>query len=107
MDTLYNMFKLQKNFQTKILKSDLYSIDFLRIMALGSIIEISEAVQETNWKPWKKNIPMNNIKFKYEIVDCLCFIINMCLSQKITSKELYLAFIEKNKINITRQKNDY
>lgn len=107
MDKLDHIFKLQKNFQRNILKNDIYSIQYSKDMALAAIIEISEAMQNIHWKPWQKNKIENNEKFKEELIDCLHFIINLCISRNINSTKLYYAFLKKNKENIKRQQNGY
>ncbi|WP_372674180.1 dUTPase [Acidithiobacillus sp.] len=108
LNSLFDMQKeLQKNFYEKELPADEPNIMGNNILAL--LAELGEVMQEDKrWKNWCKNPPTPNFKNKKkEIIDCIHFMINICLYSGMDANEMYNLFTNKNKENITRQKNNY
>jgi dimeric dUTPase (all-alpha-NTP-PPase superfamily) len=105
MDRLEKLFVLQDQLQQKMKVK--MNIDYLRWNVLALHTELSEALQQTKWKPWKKHGATNYDNFKKEIADCLHFFINICLWAGIDAAELYVEFTEKNKVNIERLEDGY
>ena len=115
---LYHMFEIQKEFQTykKIWKKikDVGIQKYINQMLLACHEEISEIMRETNYKNpdfvefgWKKNQQMNVKRYKEEIIDLWHFVMNLWLCVDGTPKEFYNMYLEKNKENIERVKNNY
>jgi hypothetical protein len=110
MDRLEDIFLRQVGFQYKTGNFPLVTPDerqkFISEQILALIVEAGEAIQETQWKSWKKMQVFNKEKFKEEIIDCWHFLINISLTV-MTADEFYDLFVNKNEINIERQKNKY
>jgi len=103
---LHDMFLKQTNLQEK-LGNDVNSQAFINEMILCTVDELMEALRETPWKSWKKNQELHTEKFKEEIIDIWHFIINLSLASGMGPQEVYDRFINKNKINIKRQEDNY
>ena len=69
--------------------------------------ELSEILNQQNWKHWKKPVPVNEIELKYELVDLLHFLISMMLVWEMDADEVYSMYLAKNKENHERQKRGY
>ena len=106
MDRLTYLFKKQKSLQLK-LKNKINTQAFRTIMVLAAIDELTEALRETPWKPWKKQQKYNQEKFKEELIDVWHFLINLSLAAELSSNELFLRFKKKHKLNNLRQKQKY
>ena len=109
-DKLYEMFMKQITFQQKLHKKNFKvvgNVPFIRTMTLAAIDELMEALREVPWKPWKKKQEFNQELFKEELIDVWHFLINLSLSSGMTSSEVYVRFLEKNKENRKRQKEGY
>lgn len=105
-DQLYILFDLQRKFQAK-LNNNVLTQEFRRDMILAAIDELTEALRETPWKPWKKQQQYNKENFRKEIIDLWHFVINLSLAAEFTSQELFDEFNKKHQINNERQKNKY
>jgi dimeric dUTPase (all-alpha-NTP-PPase superfamily) len=81
--------------------------DDIRLMFIGIITEACEALENTNWKPWKKQSQLNIQNFQKEIIDLWHFVINLTIISGLNSETLYNNFLEKNIINKKRQDNEY
>ena len=64
-------------------------IQYLRLMALGAIEEISEILRAAGWKPWKMSGEFNYKKAKEEFVDLMHFVINMSFALDLKPSELF------------------
>jgi DNA-binding transcriptional MerR regulator len=110
-DMLISLFEMQKNLQKKFytgyLPADEPKIMGENILAL--VAELGEVMQEDKrWKSWCKNPPeVIQQKKKEEIIDCIHFVINICIYSGMDAKELYTLFTNKNIVNIKRQESDY
>ena len=110
-DKLKDMFERQKKFQ-ELLKNFPITLvtqrkELINNFSLALIVETTEALQETNWKPWQKNGFYDKSKFQNEIVDCWHFLINLSLIAFDNEEDFYRKFIEKNNENIKRQERGY
>ena len=65
--------------------------------------ELSELIDEVNFKWWKNPKPVNEQAVKEELVDILHFFVSMCLKMNMSAGELYDMYILKNKENFDRQ----
>lgn len=100
---LENQEKIQKQLGTNV-----KDIQFLRNMALATIIEISEVINESPWKPWK---PENYKEVDFEkvlgeLADVQIFVFNMLLHYGVNMDQLSKAISIKQQININRFIND-
>jgi hypothetical protein len=110
-DMLISLFKMQKNLQKKFYSGYLPA-DEPKIMGeniLALVAELGEVMQEDKrWKSWCKNPPeVIQQKKKEEIIDCIHFVINICIYSGMDAEELYTLFTSKNLVNIERQESDY
>jgi dimeric dUTPase (all-alpha-NTP-PPase superfamily) len=107
-ERLHGMFKKQIELQVKLGNNDLVGNQkFITEMTLAAVDELMEALRETPWKSWKKNQELNKEAFKEELIDVWHFLINLSLAAGMTSEEVYVRFLCKNKINENRKKEGY
>jgi dimeric dUTPase (all-alpha-NTP-PPase superfamily) len=79
---------------------------------LAMISELTEVLDEVNFKWWKNPAPIDYPALKEEIVDVLHFFISLCQVSGLTPDELFTIYQSKNAENIARQegrsaKKDY
>jgi len=81
----------------------------LRTNAYCAVDEITEAMREVGWKPWKKRGfgVVNRAAFAHEIADVVMFLLNMLLAAGITGEELADALDATWAKNEQRQKDGY
>ncbi|MHB1315371.1 MAG: dUTPase [Christensenellales bacterium] len=107
MDKLDEIFFLQNSFDTELSqKRDLGDItpeQWIQKETLAILSELSELLNEVNFKWWKNPKPVDSRAVKGELVDILHFFTSMCLKMGMTSEELHRLYIEKNKENFDRQ----
>lgn len=73
---------------------------------LQAIVEVVEALRETNFKPWKtKVIAVDRVKLATELTDILQFWANASLAMGITPEELSNALRDKWQVNQQRIKD--
>lgn len=104
-DSLKVIFEKQEDLQKKIGES--YNQQYINDMSLALMCEIHEILDNTQWKKWKKQQSFNRPAYLEELVDAMCFLINLCLAKNITPEEFYNAYLFKNQENIKRQDNNY
>lgn len=105
-DMLTEIFRLQKQFDDAVVEHrDLdYSPEvWIQKEILAIISELSEVLDEVNFKWWKDPKAIDHEKLTEEIVDVLHFFVSMCLKAGIGPEELYEAYIRKNRENFARQ----
>ena len=106
MDRLAAIFAMQK-----LLNDDIASrrgLDFSveeweQRLVLAMISELSEVLDEVNFKWWKNKRPVNTEALQDELVDVLHFFVSMCLRAGMSAEDLYRKYCEKNKENFNRQ----
>lgn len=81
-------------------------IENVRQQALAAFIELGEAIQELDWKPWAKEPgwPSEAAKYKTleEIVDLLHFVANILLALGFDAQDLGEAYERKMQVNRDR-----
>ncbi len=106
-DRLDEIFALQKAFHESLVTSrHLESItpeEWIQKQTLAMISELSELIDEVNFKWWKNQKPVNERAVKEELVDILHFFVSMCLQAGMTPEEMYTIYKEKNSENFRRQ----
>ncbi len=117
LDIIYNeQYKFQKNFGIlkKINKSSAMKQQYINQMILALHEEAVEIMRESPYKNpnyvpfgWKKEQKFNIEKFKEEIIDIIHFVINLCIVVDMKPQEIYDKYLNKNKENHQRQKDNY
>lgn len=106
-DKLDIIFELQKAFDTEIAtKRNLTGIPadiWIQKETLAMISELSELIDEVNFKWWKNPKEINYDNVKNELIDILHFFASMCLKVNMDSQEVYERYINKNRENFLRQ----
>jgi dimeric dUTPase (all-alpha-NTP-PPase superfamily) len=103
---LRDIFRLQAEFDQAVIEHR--GLEFspevwIQKEVLAIISELSEILDEVNFKWWKDPQEINGEALKGEIVDVLHFFVSMCLKAGIGPDELYEAYVEKNRENFARQ----
>ncbi len=105
-DKLERIFEQQAKLQ-QTLNAEIHTQEYINTMFLACIAELTEALNETVWKPWKKEQHSNKQKFQQELADVFTFFINLCLAADLNAHELFGLYMQKNKINFQRQLDNY
>ena len=106
MDKLDMIFQLQQSLDDDIARRR--NLEFSREVwlqkeVLAMISELSEVLDEVNFKWWKNPKQVDDAALKGELVDILHFFVSMCLRSGMTAEELFALYKEKNKENFDRQ----
>ena len=81
-----------------------YSPDeWIQKKTLAMLSELSELIDEVNFKWWKAKKPPEDCKVKDELVDIFHFFISMCLDANLSADELFSLYTLKNAENKKRQ----
>jgi dimeric dUTPase (all-alpha-NTP-PPase superfamily) len=115
MDKLDKIFELQKGLQEKLGNTNiLYNQPYLNLNFLAITCELMEAMAETQWKNpttvsfgWKISQEFHKEKLQEELVDVFHFYVNLCLAAGLTPQDLFLKYMDKNKINHERKETNY
>lgn len=105
-DMLREIFRLQQSFDQAVVENRglHYTKEvWIQKEILAIISELSEILDEVNFKWWKDPQEINQERLTEEIVDVLHFFVSMCLKAGIGPEELYQAYIRKNQENFARQ----
>lgn len=70
---------------------------------LATMDELTELLNELNYKWWKNPKPIDPDAVREELVDVLHFFVSMCLRSGMTAEDLYRGYIAKNQENFDRQ----
>lgn len=107
MDKLDEIFMMQAMFDEEVLqKRGLTGIsreEWIQKETLAMMDELSELLNEVNYKWWKNPKPIDEEAVKGELVDVLHFFTSMCLKMGMDGEELHRRYLEKNKENFDRQ----
>lgn len=107
MDKLDTIFAWQKKFDEDLLnRRNLQHItrdQWIQMETLAMMDELSELINEVNYKWWKNPKPVDETRVKEELVDILHFFTSMCLKMGMSAQELCQMYLEKNKENFARQ----
>lgn len=106
MDRLDVIFQLQQSLDEDIVTRR--NLDFpkevwLQKEVLAMISELSEVLDEVNFKWWKNPKPVDDAALKGELVDILHFFVSMCLKSGMSAEELFSLYKAKNQENFDRQ----
>jgi len=106
-DKLDIIFNLQKSFDNEIVKKrgleHITPDEWIQKEVLAMISELSELLDEVNFKWWKNKKEIDFNLVKEELVDILHFFASMCLKVGMDSNEVYQRYISKNQENFKRQ----
>ena len=105
MDKLEEIFTMQKSLNDYIIEKrnlNFSKEEWIQKGSLALIDEITELLNEVNYKWWKNPKEVDDNAVKEEIVDMLHFFVSICLYAGVSAKDLYDAYIEKNKENFDK-----
>ncbi|HHU43267.1 MAG: dUTPase [Bacillota bacterium] len=107
MDRLQELFDMQRKFDLEVVeKRNLHNItpdEWMQKETLAMISELSELLDEVNFKWWKNPKTVDYQRVKEELIDIFHFFMSMCLKIGMDADEVYQRYIEKNKENFKRQ----
>ena len=106
MDKLEKIFEMQKLLDDDIAarrKLDFTTEEWMQKEVLAMLSELSEVLDEVNFKWWKNKKPLDTDALRGELVDILHFFVSMCIRSGMDADELFARYIEKNKENFDRQ----
>lgn len=106
MDKLETIFAMQKALDEDIEKRRGLNYTkevWLQKGVLAMISELSEVLDEVNFKWWKNPKELNDAAIKEELVDVLHFFVGMCIRSGMTADELFSVYAAKNQENYDRQ----
>ena len=105
-DRLEMIFRLQKALDEDIMerrKLDFPYEVWMQKDILACMDELTELLNELNWKWWKNEKPLDPEAIRGELVDVLHFFVSMCLRSGMSAQDLFEGYISKNKENFDRQ----
>ena len=106
MDKLEKIFEMQKRLDDDIAARrnlDFTTEEWMQKEVLAMLSELSEVLDEVNFKWWKNKKPLDTDALRGELVDILHFFVSMCIRSGMDADELFARYIEKNKENFDRQ----
>lgn len=108
MDKLDEIFSMQKALDEYIIKTrnltEKYTkSEWIQKKCLALTDEVTELLNEINYKWWKNEKPVNEQAVKEELTDILHFFVSMCIDAGMTGEELFKIYCDKNAENINRQ----
>lgn len=114
MDRLETMLAAQRDLQERVLGFRFAEmtleqrVQYVKdtVLALSNELQ-AEVLGEIGWKSWATLRYINVEPYKGELVDCWHFLMNLMLAVDMTTDELYVRYLEKRGVNITRQENSY
>jgi dimeric dUTPase (all-alpha-NTP-PPase superfamily) len=107
MDKLECIFEMQQLLDQDIIEKrrleQISSSEWIQKKTLAMLDELSELLNEVNYKWWKNPKPIDEAALKGELVDILHFFVSMCLSAGMDARELFELYKAKNQENFDRQ----
>ncbi len=106
MDKLDVIFDMQQSLDNDIVERRNLSYPkevWMQKEVLAMISELSEVLDEVNFKWWKNSKPIDDAALKGELVDVLHFFVSMCLKSGMDADELFELYRAKNQENFDRQ----
>ncbi len=105
-DRLEMIFRLQSALDGDIMERR--NLDFpyevwMQKDILACMDELTELLNELNWKWWKNPKPLDPEAIKGELVDVLHFFVSMCLRSGMSAQDLFDGYVAKNRENFDRQ----
>ncbi|MDO4564895.1 MAG: dUTPase [Clostridia bacterium] len=106
MDKLERIFAMQKLLDDDIQQKR--ELDFsyevwMQKDILATMDELTELLNELNYKWWKNPKPLDNEAICEELADVLHFFISMCIRSGMDADKLFAVYSGKNKENFDRQ----
>jgi dimeric dUTPase (all-alpha-NTP-PPase superfamily) len=103
MNKLGEMVKEQREFQKNFFDIDTLSfpdrVSFTKENILSLHRELGEVLNEIPWKAHRKsNDVCDEEHVREELIDCLKFLLNLCIIWGMTEDDIYKQFVEKSKI---------
>lgn len=105
-DKLDTIFALQTTLNEDIVRNRHLEFSYEEWMhknILATMDELTELLNELNYKWWKNPKPIDQAAVQEELVDVLHFFVSMCLRSGMTAEDLYRGYIAKNQENFDRQ----
>jgi dimeric dUTPase (all-alpha-NTP-PPase superfamily) len=111
-DMLETMFDLQKKLNKRVgVDTDSMTdedrakwlLNYAR--ALGQ--ELAELVDSVPWKWWAQYQSFDKHNAKVEIIDMFHFLMSLALTLGLSAKDVFEAYLRKNKVNLDRQEEGY
>lgn len=107
MDILETIFERQKAFDDELVAtrrlSHITREEWLQKETLAIMDELSELINEVNYKWWKNPKPIDERAVKEELIDILHFWVSMCLKMDMSAQEVLRIYLGKNEENFNRQ----
>lgn len=106
MDKLDVIFEMQKLLDDDIASRrhlEFSTEEWMQKEVLAMLSELSEVLDEVNFKWWKNKKPLDGEALKGELVDILHFFVSMCIRSGMSADELFEKYRLKNKENFDRQ----
>ena len=106
MDRLAQIFEMQGALNENIRERRALAFsreEWIQKHTLAMISELSELLDEVNFKWWKNPRPVNEGSLKEELVDVLHFFVSMCIDAGMDAEELHRRYLAKNQENFDRQ----
>ncbi len=111
-DRLKEIFEMQRNLNKRIGVDTDKMDDDDRVKwvlnygrALGQ--ELAELIDSVPWKWWAKYQEFDKQNAKVEVVDMFHFLISLAQVLGLTYKDVYQAYVRKNRVNFERQDSGY
>ncbi|MDD4291161.1 MAG: dUTPase [Clostridia bacterium] len=77
--------------------------EWVQRILLAMLSEMSELLDEVNYKWWKNPKKIDEDKVKEECVDVLHFFVSLCRTVGLTADEVFERYLAKNQRNFDRQ----
>jgi dimeric dUTPase (all-alpha-NTP-PPase superfamily) len=108
---LDEMMSLQKQFGSKFCDFDKLTDNEKKVWTKEYILclidEVSELMNQIQFKHWKKSEDINETEVKYELIDMMHFLLSLMLVWKMDPIEVFSMYVAKNRENFNRQKGGY
>ena len=105
---LEEFLKRQENLQNLIGNPMNFGEEAMKENILALIVELTEVLNEINWKRWKataKSVNKNNLH--EEIADCYLFLMNITNAADLSYDKLINLVLSKQDQTFTRFRNNY
>ncbi|MFI3166975.1 MAG: dUTPase [Bacillota bacterium] len=106
-DRLDVVFNLQKAFDTQLVETrglqNITREEWIQKEILAMLSELSELLDEVNFKWWKNKKEINEYNIKEELIDIMHFFFSACIKMGMSAEEIYDIYIRKNRENFARQ----
>jgi hypothetical protein len=105
-DRLEMIFRLQESLDRDIMERRRLDFPYevwMQKDILACMDELTELLNELNWKWWKNEKPLDPGAIRGELVDVLHFFVSMCIRSGMTAQDLFDGYVAKNRENFDRQ----